>query len=189
LKMNKEQTVTRGKIKRLQKKCNCCFKILSIEKFNKNKSSSDGHAYQCIECKKYQEKKYGWCKKRNRKRIIENLVKNEVTESRTKINKSLWNGIGYWSRKYPEIDKCLECNTNVYKHQARGVCSHCYKKLHQEVRPRRILNPEEKQRKKEYDKNRYSLSKKVMRDVLYGNVEKTDKIKNLVNNYKELLEN
>lgn len=116
-------------------------------------------------------------------------IRDEHLGQPTRDAKWLWDGIGKWSVKYwPDIQECLECNTNVYRHSCNGICEKCYDQL----RPR---DPEElkKWKKKAYEKAK-ALGKKFSADQSREWIEKaknkkipiTPKIDNLLDNLERL---
>lgn len=66
---------------------------------------------------------------RTRKTTIGYRIRDEHEKRATREAKWVWDGIGKWSWKYPDIDACVECNSTVYRHLANGVCMKCYNAL------------------------------------------------------------
>lgn len=90
-------------------------------------------------------------KRRNNKIFKGQLIFNEITNTPTPVNKSLWDGIGHWSRG-KEFDACVECNSTLYKYCCRGMCVRC---IHREEYQNKKDDPDYKRRKAEqYQRNK-----------------------------------
>jgi len=132
-------------------------------------------------------------KKNTLKRTIKNNIKYEVIKTPEKKSKSTWEGIGEWSKN---ADFCIECNTTVYKHYAKGICIICYQRLQRQNLSEK--QKEEKRKRERYwiskNKNRikklrivrYELSNKIYNQVQKGEIATNPKINNLLENYKLL---
>lgn len=66
---------------------------------------------------------------RTRKTSIGYRIRDEHLQKNNRIAKWVWDGIGPWSWKHPDIDRCVECNSTVYKHCGNGVCAKCFDQM------------------------------------------------------------
>ena len=117
---------------------------------------------------------------------MKTVIKNEVHLSNTKENKMIWDGVGLWTNKYPEIPFCLECSMNLYKHHSRGVCKKCYNSLCWQNRKNK--RNEERRRSRDlakgyiYEKKRRELLNKYYKEAKDGKHNSNPKIVNIINN-------
>lgn len=128
----------------------------------------------------------GWTKKWESKRLqaarIGLHIRDEALNQPTKASKSLWDGIGRWSKAYPE---CVECSRTTYKHRAHGICERCYEQMR---RAERKDDPKYKAKKAESDarNKRTTTMRKVGKTWIEraknGEIEQTPTIKNLLSN-------
>jgi hypothetical protein len=119
-----------------------------------------------------------------RKQTIGIHIRDEHLGQPNKLAKWVWDGIGPWSRKYPDITECLECNTNVYRHNGNGVCDRCYDKLREK----------DEEKIKEYKRKSYErlkesgrptsgvIAKTWIKKAQDREIPITPKINNLLNN-------
>lgn len=126
-------------------------------------------------------------RKRIRRTTIGLNIRNEHLQKPYRQTKWVWDGIGLWSQKYPDIDNCLECNTHVFRHESNGVCEYCYDKLKEkDPEKRRILAREWARRAREKG---YSPKKEADSWINIAEEKKipiTPKIENLLQNLHEL---
>lgn len=148
-------------------------------------------SYSCLHKSSYQrniETHRARDRKRSKRLTIGLNIKNEHEQIKTRRARWLWDGIGIWSQKYPDIDNCLECNTHVYRHSGNGVCEYCWNKL-------RSRDEEAVKKIKEewYQKARargHIFSKQVSESYIYQAEHKqipiTPVINNLLDNLHQL---
>lgn len=136
--------------------------------------------------KKYEKKYYS---KVSKKVEIGKALKDEIMGQPTKKNKSLWNGKGHWHR---DFFACLECNTTIYRHEARGLCKKCYERLRYEnnLEKERAAGRSRYRKNRdhritqavEYKRSRVREAEKFIELAKSDKTEKTPKIDNLLNN-------
>jgi len=161
---------------------------IRAKKFEEKRTYQDRKEYN-NKWNKESEKWQKYLERKKKKVRVWNMIKNEVCQNPTTISKSLWDWQGRWSMRN---DACVECNSNMYKHDWWWLCVPCYRK-----HKRENLNEEEKAKIKEV-KKKYSQSKKwkvvrkeydrnlrgtikIIKDwIKTGKIEKTYKITNLL---------
>ena len=153
------------------------------------------HQVYCSEAclsKAHYKRHADYYKERDRVKVSKNRIglniRDETLQTPSKDAKWLWDGLGRWSVKYPDITECLECNTSVYKHLGNGICAKCYDKL----RPRDDEEVKE-WRKKSYERAKakgYKPSRTVAKEWISKAKNKeipiTPKIENLLTNLEKL---
>lgn len=115
-------------------------------------------------------------------------IRDEHLGQPTRIAKWLWDGKGKWCPKNPDIEVCVECNTNVYRHNGIGVCMYCYDKLRtrdeeaqKEAQRRSYQN--QKERGKIFSR---SEAKTWTKRAQNKEIPITPKIENILKNLEEL---
>jgi len=92
-------------------------------------------------------------KKVSRQRIGLN-IRDSHLQIPSRDAKWLWDGVGKWSVKYwPEIQECLECGTNVYRHESHGICERCYS----------LMKPKDPEQVRKWQRKSYEKAKSVRR--------------------------
>lgn len=125
---------------------------------------------------------------RSKVRTIKRLIRAEVLGIPVYGQKQIWDGKGEWSRDY---EWCVECGSTVYIYKSSGLCAKCYDMLKWQA-----LNSNQKYKKKIYKRensDEYLKSKatkdteadKILEQVNKGEVETTDKIRNLLINLQD----
>lgn len=167
----------------LQKRCNVCQKVWSVDKFPRNCKSGDGFGYTCKSCASVVKKESGSSRRMVKKRRLGQLILDEVQGKPTKKLKMVWDGKGLWCQKYPEIDVCVECNTNIFRHHGRGVCKKCKQELYNRGYLRKY-NEENKERvnaqKRALGKKRREKIKQTIQDAIDGKIPMTPRLQHLI---------
>ena len=91
----------------------------------------------------------------NGKMKLISLLKNEVMKEPTTNIKILWDGEGKWSK---ENDFCINCNSNIYKHNSNGLCKKCYMKIWRENNSDEVKKYNNHYNKKYYINNKEKLN-------------------------------
>ena len=124
-----------------------------------------------------------------RKQTIGLAIRDEHLITPNDRTRWLWDGIGKWSVKYwPEIQECLECGTNIYKHSSNGICVRCYN----------ILRSRDEEKMKKYKAEYYQKQKESgkafsgqqarnwIKKAKNNEIPITPKISNLLDNLERL---
>lgn len=128
---------------------------------------------------------------KTRKTTIGYRIRDEHLQKPTREAKWVWDGIGLWSKKYPDIDRCLECNSTVYRHRANGVCAKCWNDLR--TRDRLVYNEQKREKYRAdveaevYKGRRLAEAAEWIGKAEDKEIPITPKIDNLLDNYHEIL--
>jgi len=175
--------------KKGKKVCARCKKSLPFEAFPACNSNNDKRGYVCRLCKKIEGKESKQFEKDKLLNKLKTAIKNETIYTPTKHNKSLWNGVGRWVEKYPDIDRCVECDSNLYRHGGHGACIKCMRTASKDEHKRKMTvdkNYREKflSKQRKQAKARRVKINEIYEKALAGEYKENKKIENILNNIK-----